>query len=503
MDSYKRLFIIPEPEKITFLEGISSFKNGLFLSEESFNYHFFHRFSQLLQIPVTVNHLLANIRFKSAPYFPFEAYQLTICNSFIEIIASSESGFFYACQTLFQILFFSENNSIPNCVIYDKPRFEWRGIHLDESRHFFGKEFVKKMLDFCSLYKINRFHWHLTDDNGWRIEMKSYPKLHETGSKRINREHLPWKERDFPVEEHEKSLYEGYYLQSELQEIIEYAKLRNIEILPEIEMPGHCRAALAAYPECSCTKEARSVASGINKLYRDVFCAGNPSTYRFLFDILDETCSLFPFNYIHLGGDEVNPYHWLRCPSCQKLMKTENLNHWQELQHFFMKKVTEKVKNAGKIPILWDEILDSGELSDTVFMIWRGNGAKGLLSALQKKNKVIMCPNDTLYFDWKQEDSPDAKGAFGVTPLSKIYSYNPTSSPEDERLILGLQGNIWTEFMQDSQRVEYMTVPRICALAEIAWTIPENKNLTSFFHKVEFHTSLFQKFGMNFFADSY
>jgi hexosaminidase len=503
--NYDQLTIIPQPLKIELSGGISTFPKTInIFCQSDLNllvYQFIEQCFEKIQFSFyQVNdNKNASLELRKQENFVTEAYEIVINKEKIVILAASENGFFNALQTLFQVFLFSKNSEIPNLIIFDEPRYSWRGIHLDESRHFFGKDFVKKFIDFISLYKINRFHWHLTDDNGWRIEIKKYPGLHEIASKRINREHLPWKERDFPIFQNENEMYGGFYSQEDVIEILNYAQKRFVTIIPEIEMPGHCRAVFAAYPQFSCTNELTTVASGINLLYRDVYCAGNIKVYDFIHDIIDEISCLFPSKYIHLGGDEVNPYHWYNCPKCQAVMKKNGYQNWQELQYFFMKNATDIVKSFGKIPILWDEILDTGSLDNVIFMVWRGNGEKGLQAALAKKNPVIMCPNDTLYFDWKQDDSPYAKGAFGVTPLTKIYQYEPAHNHTDEEFILGLQGNIWTEFMPNTFQVEYMSVPRLCALAENAWCYSKMKNWSLFSVRLASHINIFQLYDINYY----
>jgi hexosaminidase len=495
--------IIPQPQKVVRKSGCFSFSAGFRIAVPEAFEEIMFKFSNLWKIHLDISTKMvsdkANFIVSKKESLNEEAYEIKIETDSLEIYFSSYKGLVYSLQTLSQMLLLSREQTLPNVFIQDEPYFQWRGIHLDESRHFFGKKFVKKLLNLAAFYKLNRFHWHLTDDNGWRIEIKQFPKLHEIASKRLNREHLPWKERDFPPQKDETKYYSGFYSQKDINEIIRYAAAKNITIIPEIEMPGHCRAVFSAYPEFSCTGEKRTVAAGINSQYRDVYCAGNEKTYHFLSKILEEISSLFPGKYIHLGGDEVNPYNWNHCQKCQVVMKEHKMKNWPELQYYFMRKIIRKAIEFGKIPIVWDEMLDYGKLENTLVMIWRGNGKKSLQTAKEKNNQVIMCPNDTLYFDWKQEFSADAKGAFGVTPLSKIYNYQIPSTFSAN--VIGLQGNIWTEFMPNPERVEYMITPRICALAENGWCHPDKKDWELFKTKVFSQEEIFKYFTLNYFRD--
>ena len=424
-----------------------------------------------------------------------ENYSIKAERDTIKIFANEKSGFYYAAITIWQIFFLnSELHEFPAFYISDKPFYKWRGMHLDESRHFFGKDFVLKWIEFLSIYKINRFHWHLTDDNGWRIEMKSYPKLQEIASKRIDREHLKWKDRDFPVRDDESKLYTGFYTQEDIREIVQFAENKNIIIIPEIEMPGHSLEVFAAYPEFSCKKIKTNVASGINWPGKDIFCAGNEKTYSFLKNIITEIAELFSGDYLHLGGDEVCMDYWKECPTCQAKMKQLNVVSEKELQAHFMQEMIQFTKRLGKKPIVWDDVLDSSPVGDFIAMCWRKNGEMGYEKANHRK--VIMCPNDTLYFDWKQEDKKNAKGAFGVTDLKKVYHYQPRMEN-----VLGIQGNVWSEFMSNPKEVEYMSVPRMLALAENAWNKVEKHDWRMFSSKLFHHKKIFEKFKIKYFSE--
>ncbi|HPR16931.1 MAG TPA: beta-N-acetylhexosaminidase [Candidatus Cloacimonadota bacterium] len=417
-----------------------------------------------------------------------EGYKLLITADRIELYAAAENGIFYGIQTLLQLLpvqIFGENRfaaslSVPCCRIEDKPRFNWRGMHLDVSRHFFGVDFIKKYLDLLALHKLNVFHWHLTDDNGWRIEIKKYPELTKTCAWRKNLEHLPWQERDNSADPG-NGLYGGFYAQEEIKEIVQYAAERFISILPEIEMPGHSREVFAAYPQFSCRGKKLTVAPGSYWPNLDIFCAGKDDTFQFLKDILTEVIGLFPSEYIHIGGDEADKTRWQECPFCQQRIKDENLKDEKELQSWFMQQIADFLHSQNRKLIGWDEIAEGGLIENATVMCWRGDGKDAAKIAVQKGCEAIMCPNPVLYFDWKQNESD--VGAFGVTTLQKVYEYDPIPpefSPDEARFIIGAQGNVWTEWMPSHEKVEYMAFPRMSALAEVVWCVPNNKNYPDF-----------------------
>jgi hexosaminidase len=353
-------------------------------------------------------------------------------------------------------------------------------MHLDVSRHFFGVDFIKKYLDLLAMHKLNVFHWHLTDDNGWRIEIKKYPELTKTCAWRKNIEHLPWNERD-NSDDPGNGLYGGFYTQEEIKEIVQYAADQFITIVPEIEMPGHTREIFTAYPQFSCTGEKQTVAPGSYWPNLDIFCAGKDETFDFLKDILLEVIDLFPSKYIHIGGDEANKTRWKECPLCRKRIKDENLKDEKELQSWFIKQIADFLESKNRKLIGWDEISQGGLIENATVMCWRGDGIDAAITAVEKGCDAVMCPNPFLYFDWKQNE--DDKGAFGVTTLEKVYNYDPVPdgfSPKKAKYILGAQGNVWTEWMPTEERVEYMALPRMSALAELVWTFTENKNFPDF-----------------------
>ncbi|MCD6176611.1 MAG: beta-N-acetylhexosaminidase [Candidatus Cloacimonetes bacterium] len=425
-----------------------------------------------------------------------EGYQLLVNNNGIRISSGKTAGLFYGLITLLQLIV---KNEIPFCEIEDAPRFEWRGMHFDVSRHFFSILFIKKFINLLALQKLNKFHWHLTDDNGWRIEIKKYPQLTEICAWRKNLEHLPWNERQESKKKGNGS-YGGFYTQAEIKEVIEYATERHIEIVPEIEMPGHSSEIFAAFPQLSCQGRKTKVASGGYWPNTDIFCAGNDDTFIFLEDVLSEIVDLFPSKYIHIGGDEANKTNWKKCVQCQQRIVDENLKDENELQSYFIKRISSFLLEKGKIPIGWDEIIEGGLAKDIVVMCWRGDGKDALESAISTENKTILCPNSILYFDWKQNE--DSQGAFGVTTLKQVYDYEPIHagiSLNDADLILGVQANVWTEWMPTSKDVEFMAFPRMSALAEVAWCEKNKKDWEEFQARLQQFKSILDKYNVNYY----
>ena len=420
-----------------------------------------------------------------------EGYSLSINTDGIQIKAKKPAGIFYACQTLLQILF-QHFPKIPFCEIDDFPRFEWRGMHLDVSRHFFDAAFIKKYIDLLALHKLNIFHWHLTDDNGWRIQIEKYPELTKICAWRNDLEHITWNKRQ-GREDEAKGIYGGFYTKKNIREIVEYAAERLISIVPEIEMPGHTSEVFAAFPEFSCKGKKLTVAPGGYWPNMDIFCAGNDDTFQFLKNILTEVCELFPSKYIHIGGDEANRIFWKECPKCQIRIADEGLKDEKELQSWFIRKIEKFLQTKRKKLIGWDEISEGGLTRDATVMCWRGDGIDAVKNAVSHGNKAVMCPNFFLYFDWKQTEAESEQGAFGVTTLEKVYSYEPVPADlpgKQQKLILGAQGNVWTEFMRNPEEVEYMVFPRMCALAEIVWTQKEMRDWGEFQARLGKHVEL-------------
>ena len=424
-----------------------------------------------------------------------EMYRLSIMPGKIEMEAGGNAGLFYAAQTLRQILTFdTKGHKLDAVNITDFPRFRYRGLHLDVCRHFFPPSFVKKYIDLMSRYKFNRFHWHLTEDQGWRIEIKKYPRLTTVGAYRDST--LIGKYADMP-RRFDKTRYGGYYTQDEIRDIVKYAAKRHITIVPEIEMPGHSRAALAAYPELACTEGPFSVMP-IWGVSEDVYCPYE-RTFKFLEDVLTEVMDLFPGEYIHIGGDEVPKTRWKESKYCQELIKREGLKDENELQSYFIKRIEKFVNSKGRKIIGWDEILEGGLAPNAAVMSWRGE--KGGIAAAKQKHYVVMTPGDYCYFDHYQsldENEPLAIG--GYTPVEEVYSYNPVPpqlTEEEAKYILGAQGNMWTEYVATPQHVEYMVYPRAIALAEVVWTPQEKRDYAGFVRRLVPHMKKLKKEGVN------
>jgi len=442
-----------------------------------------------------------------------EAYTLNIGDkNSIKLQASSEPGLFYGFQSFRQLCnadlekkIKPKNTTISSCNIKDKPSFSYRGMHLDVSRHFFNVEFVKTYIDMIALHKMNVFHWHLTDDNGWRIEIKKYPLLTEKSAWRIDRRNEPWKEQS-PAKKDEEATYGGFYTQEEIKEVISYAKERNITVIPEIEMPGHTSEVFAAYPELSCNQNYIPVNPGSYWPNTDIFCAGNDSVFTFIKEVLEEIVLLFPGPYIHIGGDEADKQEWKKCPKCQKRIKEKNLKNEHELQSWFIKEIEEFILSKNKKLIGWDEILEGGLAKSATVMSWRGMEA-GIESA-KAGHDVIMCPVSHCYFDYYQSNPEDAPAAAfgGMTTLKTVYSFNPISSELDNnssKHILGGQGNLWTEYVQTPEIAQYRVLPRMSALSEVLWSGSENKSYEDFYFRLQHLQKRFQKLNWSYADGSY
>ena len=425
-----------------------------------------------------------------------ESYQLKVDNGGVEIIGADMAGVFYGIQTLKQLLFQNKKGqwSVPFVKIEDQPRFAWRGVMLDVSRHFYSVEFIKKYIDALAFYKINTLHWHLTDDQGWRIEIKKYPKLTQISSWR--KETLVGHYSE-PGETYNGKKYGGYYSQEEIKDIINHAATKQVTIVPEIEMPGHSQAVLAAYPELACISGPFEV-STIWGVHKEVFCP-NEATFEFLENVLAEVIELFPSKYIHVGGDECPKDRWEASQFCQDLIKKEGLKDEHELQSYFIKRMEKFINSKGKKIIGWDEILEGGLSSTAAVMSWRGT--EGGIAAAKQGNDVVMTPSQSLYFDYyqsKHESEPLAIGGF--LPLENVYKYEPipdTFTKEQSKHIIGVQANVWTEYIKNSEQVEYMTFPRALALSEIAWSAPVQKNWDTFSKKVTTHMQILEDMHIN------
>ena len=429
-----------------------------------------------------------------------EGYVLTVSAKGITIEGGSSAGVFYGIQTLRKNLLFPLSSFLfPPTIITDAPRFTWRGMHLDCSRHFFSVAFVKKFIDLLVLHNMNRFHWHLTDDQGWRIEIKKWPKLISVGSQRSGTIIGTNSDIDDGI------TYGGYYTQDEAREIVAYAAERHITVIPEIDMPGHMLAALASYPELGCTGGPYQVGHYWG-VYKDVLCVSNQRVYQFVEDVLTEIMDIFPSEVIHIGGDETPTDKWLQCPRCQALQKqlpapqqaaedfeplTSKLS---PLQAHFTKKVFDFLTSKGRRALGWDEILD-GSPQNAMIMSWRGTepGAK----AAETGHDVVMTPTTFCYFDYQQvEDTQfEPSRCGGFIPIEKVYSLDPAPdslSVTAREHILGAQANLWTEYMTNEAMVEYQALPRMSALSEVQWTLPERKNYEAFKERLTRLTALFE-----------
>ncbi|NNV55001.1 beta-N-acetylhexosaminidase [Limnovirga soli] len=420
------------------------------------------------------------------------AYNLTVDKEKVYIGGDNEQGVFYGIQTLLQLLPVQPAAAlaIPNVTIADAPRFAYRGLMLDCGRHFFSVDFVKQYIDFIAMSKMNTFHWHLTEDQGWRIEIKKYPLLTQVGSCRngtITGHH--------PGTGNDNIRDCGYYTQEQIKDIVKYAADRYITVIPEIEMPGHSSAAIAAYPQLSCfptqsTAIAKKVTwSGDSTgkhvqqswgVYSDVFCPSE-YTFNFLQDVLDEVMALFPSTYIHIGGDECPKEYWKISPFCQQLIKDKGLKDEHGLQSYFIGRIEKYLNGKGRQIIGWDEILEGGVAPNATVMSWRGE--KGGIEAAKQKHQVVMTPTTYVYFDYAQTKSEDSLVIGGYLPVETVYNYEPLPkelTADEQKYILGAQANVWSEYMANPGKVEYMLLPRLAALSEVLWSTPQNKSWAGF-----------------------
>lgn len=434
-----------------------------------------------------------------------EGYQLSVDENLVTISASTTAGLFYGIQTLRQLFpaaiehekpSLAPNNQewkIPVVEITDYPRFEYRGMHLDVARHFFPVEFVKNYIDLLAMHKMNRFHWHLTEDQGWRIEIKKYPKLTEIGA---------WRDStligNYGTGKYDNVRHGGFYTQEEIKEVVAYAEKKHVTIIPEIEMPGHSSAALAAYPEFGCFDKEYQVQSTWG-VFEDIFCP-KEETFEFLEDVLTEVMALFPSTYIHIGGDEAPKKQWKESEIAQKVIEREGLEDEHELQSYFIGRIEKFLNSHGRQIIGWDEIMEGGLAPKATVMSWRGES--GGIEAAKMQHDVIMTPNASNYFDHYQADpdtEPIAWGGF--TSLKDVYQYEPVPeelTEEEAKYILGSQGNVWTEYIHSGDKVEYMAFPRAIALAEVVWTPAVKKDWPNFQSRLQSHLLRLDILGVNY-----
>jgi hexosaminidase len=433
-----------------------------------------------------------------------EKYTISIRPKQVRLTAGTR-GIYYALETFKQIVQQSKRNTIPSCTITDAPRFAYRGMHLDVGRHFQPIAYIKKYIDYLATYKFNTFHWHLTEDQGWRIEIKKYPKLTVIGAWRngtiVGR---------YPGTSNTNQRYGGFYTQAEIKEVVQYAKEKNITIVPEIELPGHSSAAIAAYPELSCfpaepttipgnyISDASKKATG--KLvqetwgvFNDVYCP-KENTFKFIEDVLDEVCALFPSKYIHIGGDECPKENWKRCTNCQNLIKEKGLKDEHGLQSYFIQRIEKYLNSKGRTIIGWDEILEGGLAPNATVMSWRGEA--GGIEAAKQNHTVIMTPGSHCYFDHSQSRNEDSVTIGGFTTIEKVYSYEPVPkelNAEQAKYVLGAQGNVWTEYMTNSRKIEYQIFPRIIALSEVLWSDKTGRSWEEFLPRLLSEMQLLEK----------
>ena len=499
-DSLKN-FTLDKHTKLSFLNLNEQSSTRQYIVE---NYKHFFGFEPKVQNSPVRNIIIFELNDEKNDLLGEEGYQLTVDKKMILISANTEAGLFYGFQTLFQLAPANANVenpvaiAVPGVKITDYPRFEWRGSHLDVCRHFFNIDEVKKHLDVMALYKLNKFHFHLTDDHGWRIQIDKYPLLTEVGAWRVDRSDVPWGEAE-PAQEGEECSYGGYFTKDQIREIVAYAAARHIDVVPEIEMPGHSSAILAAYPQFACDNYPYCVAIGPYWPPKAILCGGNDSVLVFLKDVFDEVMELFPYEYVHLGGDEAYKDNWRACPKCQQKIKDLGLANEEELQAWMVAEIEKEVNKHGKKIIGWDEILDGGVTPTATVQSWRG--AESAIKAAQLGNEVVMSPTAFCYFDYYQDDpETQPKAIGGYVPLGKAYAFEPipdTLTSEQAKCIKGAQCNLWSEFIFTYDHAEYMLLPRLCALAETVWTPKERKDWPRFEAAIPAQVRLLQQLGYN------
>ncbi|WP_228457344.1 glycoside hydrolase family 20 protein [Chryseobacterium indologenes] len=500
-----KLNLIPYPQKIEFSQGEFILPEKIILdenlskSEREYYSKYFGKFFTLTYGKKEKMQLISAM-FPSS-VVPLseeqkkEKYAIEISPANIVIRSYTDQGHFLALQTLIQIFEqYKDSKKIPAMKIEDQPKFAWRGMHLDVCRHFFTVDEVKQYIDYLAMYKLNTFHWHLTDDQGWRIEIKKYPKLTQIGSKR----------KESMIGAYADNTFDGkpygpyFYTQDQIKEVVKYAQEKHITVVPEIEMPGHALAALSAYPELACTKGPFEAATKWG-VFDDVFCPKD-ETFTFLENVLDEVIQLFPSQYIHIGGDECPKTRWKECAHCQELIKKNNLKDEHGLQSYFIQRIEKYVNSKGRKIIGWDEILEGGLAPNAAVMSW--TGVNGGIEAAKSKHFAVMTPGAYCYFDHYQGDPQSEPNAFGgFTPLDKVYSYNPIPSeltPEQGKYIMGVQANLWTEYIDNFKQVQYMIFPRLMALSEVGWGTSDPENYKNFENRVISQFKVLDKMGVNY-----
>ncbi|MEP7095073.1 MAG: family 20 glycosylhydrolase [Flavobacterium sp.] len=494
----KDIQIIPKPTQLLITKGVFEFsKSTKFIAVSEFQKEIsnvlINKFEKAAGFRPEFSTAIPPgnyVQFKVDETLEKEAYILDVNTKNITITAKGKAGFIYGLESIRQLLpvviesknvLPNQKWQIPNLVINDKPRFQWRGLMLDLSRHFFDKNYVIETIDRLAMHKMNVLHLHLVDDQGWRIEIKKYPKLTEVGAWRVDQENLAWNAR-LTVNPDEKGTYGGFLTQEELKEIVKYAAAKNIEIIPEIEMPAHVSSAIASYPELACFDQHIGVPSGGLWPITDIYCAGKETTFEFLQNVIDEVITIFPSKYIHIGGDEATKTNWEKCPHCQKRMKDLGLKNTHELQSYFVKRMEKYINSKRKKIIGWDEILEGGLAPEATVMSWRGT--KGGTDAAEQGHDVIMTPESPCYFNFYQGPQNEEPLAFDAyNPLSDVYKFDPvvaTMTPEQAKHVLGGQANLWAEHLATPKASEYMIFPRLAALAEVLWSPKEKRDWNDF-----------------------
>lgn len=456
------------------------------------------QYYKLELLPTESNNDVIQLKLAASESLGKEGYRLNIGKSGIVITASAPNGIFYGMQTLKQLMpvdTATATISVPFVKIEDKPRFSWRGMLLDCGRHFFPVSYIKKYLDNMAMYKLNTFHWHLTEDQGWRLDIKKYPKLTEIGS---------WRDETVigrNTDKYDGIGYGGFYTQDQVQEIVKYAAERFITVVPEIEMPGHSSAALASYPELGCTGGPYQVAKRWG-IFNDVFCAGKEGTFTFMEGVIDEVCELFPSQYIHIGGDECPKDSWEKCPLCQKRIKEEGLKNESELQSYFIRRMEKYLISKGRKLIGWEEILEGGLAPEATVMVWKNNTQAGSI-AINQNHDVIRCPAAYCYLNYYQvkDVTNEPPGTKGLLSLEKVYSFEPIPDDikkEDSHCILGAQACVWSAQISTTSNLEYTVFPRICAMSEVVWSPAEKKDFTGFKERLETEFQRFKMYKINY-----
>lgn len=512
--------IIPQPRELHLQDGAFVFdKKTVFVAGEEL-----HKIASILmskfrmaagwEPAITSSAPESNyVEFREDSGMDHEAYTLEVTADHIAITAAGYSGYLYGLETLRLLLPAAIESrdlqegvtwAVPAVTINDSPEYPWRGLMLDVSRHFFPKDYVLKVIDRLAMHKMNVLHFHLVDDQGWRIEIKKYPKLTGVGAYRVDKEDMHWNARPVP-DPSEKATYGGFYTQEDIREIVAYAKDKGVEVVPEIEMPAHVMSAIASYPELSCKGEPIMVPSGGVWPITDIYCAGKESTFEFLENVLAEVMELFPSRYIHVGGDEATKTNWKTCPHCQKRIKEEGLADVDELQSYFMKRMERFVSSKGRIMLGWDEILEGGLAPGATVMSWRG--IEGGWEASAQGHDVVMTPVSHCYFDYYQGPQDSEPMAFNAyLPLSKVYEFDPvvdSMSVEQVAHVLGGQANLWSEYIPTTSHSEYMLYPRLNALSETLWSPKEKRDWEDFSSRVQHLFGRYDILGINYAKSAY